>query len=103
MSGRSGGRRGRLHGVDLPSPAFGGLLDLEQWYDDAESYAERVQYMYRSNPPPATGDADQFRDGGGPALLPNQFRTRDDARRTGRRSTSGLTAPTSMPSTYRTA
>ncbi len=56
------------------------VLDLEQWYGDAEPYVERVQQMFRSTPIPATGNPDQFTDGGGPAFLPNAFRGRDDAR-----------------------
>ena len=56
------------------------ILDLEQWYADAEPYIERVQHMFRSNPPPATGNLDQLTDGGGPAFLPNLFQGRDDAR-----------------------
>jgi hypothetical protein len=56
------------------------ILDLGQWYADAEPYLERVQHMFRSNPPPSTGNDDQFTDGGGPAFLPNSFQGRDDAR-----------------------
>ncbi len=56
------------------------ILDLPQWYADAEPYIERVQHMFRSNPPPVTGDEDQFTDGGGPAFLANAFQGRDDAR-----------------------
>ena len=29
--------------------------------------------MFTSNPPPSTGNADQFTDGGGPAFIPNFF------------------------------
>jgi hypothetical protein len=56
------------------------ILDLPHWYDDTQPYIERVQQMFRSNPPPATGDEDQFTDGGGPAFLSNSFQGRDDAR-----------------------
>jgi hypothetical protein len=56
------------------------ILDLPQWYGASEPYLERVQQMFRSNPPPATGDQDQFTDGGGPVFLPNLFQGRDDAR-----------------------
>ena len=55
------------------------VLDLAQWYE--EPYDERVQHMFRANPAPARGYADQFADGGGPAFVPNEFRGRDDARR----------------------
>jgi len=53
------------------------ILDLADWYD--ETYSERVQYMFRSNPIPSTGNADQFLDGGGPAFLPARFQGREDA------------------------
>lgn len=53
------------------------ILDLEEWYD--ETYAERVQYMFRSNPIPAEGNEDQFTDGGGPAFLDAPFQGREDA------------------------
>jgi len=56
------------------------ILDLEQWYSDSQPYIERVQQMFRSNPPPSEGNADQFADGGGPTFLPNAFQGRDDAR-----------------------
>jgi hypothetical protein len=62
------------------------ILDLQQYYDvdDGEpgedaDYLSRVQYMYRSNPPPARGYSDQYTDGGGPAFLRNEFRGKDDA------------------------
>ena len=63
------------------------ILDLEAFYaregeagsDEDETYLERVQYMFRSNPPPALGNADQFAVGGGPAFLPNTFQGADDA------------------------
>ena len=64
------------------------IQDLEAFYaregeagsDEDETYLERVQYMFRSNPPPARGNDDQFADGGGPAFLPNEFKGTDDAR-----------------------
>jgi len=56
------------------------ILDLGQWYADDQPYLERVQQMFRSNPPPATGYADQFAEGGGPVFLANVFKGRDDAR-----------------------
>jgi hypothetical protein len=63
------------------------IQDLEAFYaregeagsDEDETFLERVQYMFRSNPPPSEGDADQFTNGGGPAFLPNEFRGTGDA------------------------
>lgn len=63
------------------------ILDLKQFYDvddagvpgDDAAFSERVQYMFRSTPPPSAGNADQITDGGGPAFLPNTFRGTDDA------------------------
>jgi hypothetical protein len=64
------------------------ILDLEAYYARAgeagaaedETYLERVQYMYRSNPPPSLGNgSDPFLNGGGPAVLPNLFHGIDDA------------------------
>ncbi|MFA7761717.1 DUF7405 family protein [Streptomyces sp. NRRL S-448] len=63
------------------------LMDLQQFYDvndagvpgDDASFTERVQYMFRSTPPPSQGNADQITDGGGPAFLPNTFQGTDDA------------------------
>jgi hypothetical protein len=49
--------------------------------DNDETFLERVQYMFRSTPPPAFGNADQVTDGGGPTFLPNDFRGPDDAAR----------------------
>ena len=55
------------------------IEDLEQFYDGpsagphGQTYLERVQYMFRSNPPPSHGHADQFAAGGGPACLDNLF------------------------------
>jgi hypothetical protein len=54
-------------------------LDLDQFY--AEPFVERAQLMFRSNPTPAHGGADQFTDGGGPAFIDNNFRDAEDARR----------------------
>jgi hypothetical protein len=47
--------------------------------DEDETFLERVQYMFRSNPPPSLGNTDQFTDGGGPAFLPNLFKGTGDA------------------------
>jgi hypothetical protein len=68
------------------------ILDLMQYYDVDEDgepgedsdYLSRVQYMFRSNPPPDRGDDDPFTDGGGPAFLRNEFKGRDDADRNAR-------------------
>jgi hypothetical protein len=56
------------------------IEDLEQFYERPdETYTERVQYMFRSNPIPALGNPDQFTDGGGPAFLENTFQGTHDA------------------------
>ena len=62
------------------------ILDLAQWLalpaqdpPDGEPFTERVQYMFRSNPLPSHGNADQFTDGGGPAFLDNAFQGVNDA------------------------
>lgn len=64
------------------------ILDLEAYYARAgeagsvedETYLERVQYMFRSDPPPSLGNgSDPFLNGGGPAILPNTFKGIDDA------------------------
>jgi hypothetical protein len=65
------------------------ILDLHEWYltNDTENeprnpdvaFLERVQYMYRTNDPPAFGFDEQFTDGGGPTFLPNHFRGANDA------------------------
>jgi hypothetical protein len=67
------------------------ILDLEQFYlgkgeteKGEESYFERVQYMFRSTPPPSPGYRDQLTDGGGPAYLPNEFKGVRDALRSAR-------------------
>lgn len=54
------------------------IEDLEAFY--AEPYGERVQCMFRPNPPPARQTGDGYADGGGPAFLENTFRDPDDAR-----------------------
>ncbi|HXM57431.1 MAG TPA: hypothetical protein VOB72_18685 [Candidatus Dormibacteraeota bacterium] len=62
------------------------ILDLVQFYalpsqdpPDGETFEERVQYMFRSNPLPSHGNTDQFTDGGGPAFLENTFQGVNDA------------------------
>jgi hypothetical protein len=65
------------------------ILDLQQFYDvddqgnpgDDAGFIERVQYMFRSTPPPSLGNAEPFRDGGGPAFLRVPFQGFDDAER----------------------
>ncbi|HLG61744.1 MAG TPA: hypothetical protein VKY19_07410 [Ktedonosporobacter sp.] len=47
------------------------IEDLPQFYADDEPYTERVQYMFRSDPIPSTGNADQFTNGGGPSYFTN--------------------------------
>jgi hypothetical protein len=64
------------------------ILDLEAFYARAgeadqaedETFLERVQYMFRSNPPPSFGGGgDPFLNGGGPAFLPAGFQGTNDA------------------------
>ncbi len=62
------------------------IQDLPQFYANAaedppegETFEERVQYMFRSNPIPSPGNADQFTNGGGPAFLNNVFQGINDA------------------------
>jgi hypothetical protein len=56
------------------------IQDLEQFYAvPDEPFTERVQYAFRSDPIPAIGNKDQFRDGGGPAFLKNVFQGTNDA------------------------
>ena len=59
------------------------IEDLAQFYrstgDDPEVFTERCQYMFRSDPIPSPGNADQFTDGGGPAYLENLFQGAGDA------------------------
>ena len=65
------------------------ILDMAQFFDlnaagvpQADgTFLERVQYMFRSDPPPAMGRADQFTNSGGPAFLPNVFQGAGDAAR----------------------
>jgi hypothetical protein len=54
------------------------IEDLAQFYNEnpnkfagAEPFTERVQYMFRSDPIPSLGNADQFTNGGGTAYLAN--------------------------------
>lgn len=48
------------------------ILDLPQFYAKPdEPFTERVQYMFRSDPIPSLGNADQFTNGGGTAFLAN--------------------------------
>ncbi len=48
------------------------IQDLAQFYKSPdEPFSERVQYMFRSDPIPSLGNADQFTDGGGTAFLAN--------------------------------
>jgi hypothetical protein len=64
------------------------LLDLEAYYaregeadsDEDETYSERLQYMFRSNPPPpgVTHGGDPFSDGGGETVVNNEFRGAND-------------------------
>jgi hypothetical protein len=53
------------------------IEDLGQYY--SAPYADRVQFMFRSDPIPSLGNPDQFTDGGGTAFLQNTFQTTDDA------------------------
>jgi hypothetical protein len=56
------------------------IQDLAQFYAKPdEPFTERVQYMFRSDPIPSTGNKAQFTDGGGPAFLPNVFQGPGDA------------------------
>src|SRR6185312_12682746 len=63
------------------------ILDMAQFFDlnaagvpQADgTFLERVQYIFRSDPPPAMGRADQFTNSGGPAFLPNVFQGAGDA------------------------
>jgi hypothetical protein len=47
------------------------IQDLNPFYASAEPFTERVQYMFRADPIPSLGNADQFANGGGPAFLAN--------------------------------
>lgn len=62
------------------------IQDLAQFYarpsatdTEGEPFTERVQYMFRSNPIPSTGNTDQFNDGGGPCFIANTFQGTGDA------------------------
>jgi hypothetical protein len=63
------------------------ILDMAQFFDldaagtpgDDGTFLERVQYMFRSTPPPSQGNSDQFTNGGGPAFLDNVFQGTGDA------------------------
>ena len=63
------------------------IEDLAQFYarpsaadPEGEPFTERVQYMFRSNPIPSTGNAnDQFTNNGGPSILPDVFQGAGDA------------------------
>jgi hypothetical protein len=63
------------------------ILDMLQWFDMTATttpgadgtFLEHVQYMFRADPPPAMGNANQFVDGGGPAFLQNVFQGFGDA------------------------
>jgi hypothetical protein len=63
------------------------IQDLEAFYakegeadsEEDETFLERVQYMFRSNPPPSQGfGGDPFANGGGPSLVQNDFRGVND-------------------------
>ncbi len=64
------------------------ILDMEAWtahagqadQEEDETFLERVQYMFRSTPPPSLGHGgDPFSNGGGPSFLPNEFKGTGDA------------------------
>jgi hypothetical protein len=61
------------------------IEDLAQFYAQpagayaGESYIDRVQYVFRSNPIPSAGHGNQLSIGGGPAYLDNLFRGAGDA------------------------
>jgi hypothetical protein len=58
------------------------IQDLEQFYAaPSETFTRRAAAMFTSNPVPATGNADQFTNGGGPAFIPNFFVGPDGAER----------------------
>jgi hypothetical protein len=68
------------------------IIDMLQWFDmdtatsapdDDGIFTERVQYMYHS-PQINNGNADQFTNGGGPSILPNQNRGPNYASQTAR-------------------
>ena len=59
------------------------IEDLGQFYARPDkpylTYTKRVQYMFRSDPIPSVGNADQFRDGGSPSCFENTFQGPGDA------------------------
>ncbi len=58
------------------------IQDLEQFYArPGETYTRRVASMFRSDPVPSAGYADQFTDGGGPAYIANTFLGTQEAER----------------------
>ncbi|HZU68248.1 MAG TPA: hypothetical protein VFA09_13310 [Ktedonobacteraceae bacterium] len=57
------------------------IQDLGQFYGDTETFIERCQYMFRSDPIPSLGNKDQFKNGGGPAYLDNIFQGPNDAQK----------------------
>ena len=65
------------------------ILDMRQWFDlnaadvpgSDGTFLEHVQYMFRADPPPSHGRANQFANGGGAAFLPNVFQGTGDAAR----------------------
>ena len=66
------------------------ILDMAQFFDlnaraapgSDGTFLERVQYMFRADPPPSMGRAaSQFLDGGGPAFIANDFKGFGDAAR----------------------
>jgi hypothetical protein len=83
------------------------ILDLYQFYNlpgqdsrrpDGEPFTERCQYMFRSNQIgtpngiPATGNSDQFANGGGPAYINNVFQGTGSAAAEARDSAGTFTA-----------
>jgi uncharacterized membrane protein YgcG len=83
------------------------ILDLYQFYNlpgqdsrrpDGEPFTERCQYMFRSNQIgtpngiPATGNSDQFTNGGGPAYINNVFQGTGSAAAEARDSAGTFTA-----------
>ena len=81
------------------------ILDLAQFFDlDANgnpgsdgTFTERVQYMFRSTPPPSLGNADQFYNGGGPSFLDNTFQGTGDASASARGIGTPIDPATGLP------
>ncbi|HEY7201045.1 MAG TPA: hypothetical protein VIC57_12560 [Candidatus Dormibacteraeota bacterium] len=77
---------------------FFNLEDQDSRRPEAETFLERVQYMFRSNQLgtthglPSEGNTDQFTDGGGPAFINNVFQGTDAALR-GARASGGVFQP----------